>query len=106
MVQGLGTKRFDQKKLSGPRGGVGQKWCGPKVVRPQGGQKWCGNKVVWARSGAGRKWSLSGFWVQVFRVCRVLEVGFFGVEKIGPKHLKTKFAQSQFGQSRSTSWPK
>ena len=34
--KGLGTKRFDQKKLSGPRVGVGQKWCGkniPKITK-------------------------------------------------------------------------
>ena len=29
--KGLGTKRFDQKK--GPRGCLGQKWCGPNEVR-------------------------------------------------------------------------
>ena len=27
-----------KKKLSGPRGGLGQKWCGPKVVRAKSGQ--------------------------------------------------------------------
>ena len=43
---GLGTKRFDQKKLSGPRGGLGQKWCGPKVVRAKSGQK---NQKTWEK---------------------------------------------------------
>ena len=40
--KGLGTKRFDQKK-----------WSGPKVVRAKSGagQKWYGPKVVWAKSG-------------------------------------------------------
>ena len=57
--KGLGTKRFDQKK--GPRGGLGQKLCGPKVVRVKSGIRKSGLGQKWsdferAKSGAGQKW--------------------------------------------------
>ena len=31
VCKGLGLTRFDQKR-NGPKGGLGQKWCAPKVV--------------------------------------------------------------------------
>ena len=45
-----------------PKSGLGQKWSGPKVVRPGAGQKWSPFWAIWgfqkrAKSGLGQKWS-------------------------------------------------
>ena len=92
-LKGLSTKRFDQTVVC-----LQAVWANRRSgpTRPE---------VDWAKSVLDQKWSgpevsLPGPLVSGSGLYCVWCLVFFRVEKIGPKHLKTKFDQNWFGQSR------